>query len=480
MSFKVQFKTLIKDYSLLSFSFLAILLTYLVRNNCFFWDTVQFGSIHPHFYLENNFQSFFLPESMDSGHPPIFGIYIALVWKFFGKTLEVSHFAMLPFLIGIIFYLNHLGKYFFNSSLFAVAFVLLNIFDPCLAGHAAFVSPDILIVLFFLMSFYGILENKKIHLAVGVIGLCLMSTRGMMTVASLFIFDFINYVWIEKNKLTLQKVFLKTIPYSLGGILGLSFLIGHYYHTGWIGYHEGSPWAPSFDKMDIKGIIKNVFVLGWRLADFGRIFLWLVLFFFSYKIFSKKIPLDKKSWKLIILLIILMIFLTPAMVIHKMLLGNRYLFPILLVFNFLVMYLIYKYSETKQLRRILFLFVFTGLSLGNFWVYPKKIAQNWDTTLAVQPYFKLRKEMIQFIDSNNIPIKSIGSTFPNVLPFKFIDLVDDERKFVEKDFQQNNYIFYSNVLNDFTDAEIDELETKWKEVKVLKRMNICVILYEKK
>ena len=452
----------------------------MVRNNCFFWDTVQFGSIHPHFYLENNFSSFFLPESMDSGHPPTFGIYIALVWKFFGKTLEASHFAMLPFLIGIVFYLNLLGKFFFKNSLFAIAFVLLHIFDPCLAGHAAFVSPDILVVLFFLMCCYGILDNKKIHLAIGVIGLCSMSTRGMMTVAAFYIFDFINYLWIEKNKFSFLKGFQKSLPYALGGILGLSFLIGHYYHTGWIGYHEGSPWAPSFDKMDTQGIIKNIFVLGWRMVDFGRIFLWLVLFFISFKIFKNKIPLDKKSWQLIILLLIMTVFLTPPMLVHKMLLGNRYLLPITLVFNFLVLYFIFKYLETKQLRKLFFLFAFVGLTLGNFWVYPNKIAQNWDSTLAIQPYFKLRKEMLKFIDDNKIPVNEIGSTFPNVQSFKFIDLADDERKFIEKDLQQNKYIFYSNAFNDFTDEDIDDLEENWKVVKSLEKMNVCVILYEKK
>jgi len=417
---------------------------------------------------------------MDSGHPPTFGIYMALVWKFFGKTLVVSHFAILPFLLGIIYYLNLLGKYFFQSSPFVFAFVLLNIFDPCLAGHATMMSPDILLVLFFLMACFGILENKKMSLTIGVIGLCMLSTRGMMTVAALFLFDFINYFWLEKNKVSFQKTFFKILPYTLGGLLGLSFLVGHYLHTGWIGYHEASPWAPSFDKMDTSGIIKNIFILGWRLVDFGRVFLWLVLFFISFRIFRKKISLDRKSWQLIILLTILILFLTPPMIVHHMLLGSRYLFPILLTFNFLVLYFIFQYIEKPQLKKFLYLFAFIGLTTGNLWVYPKKVAQNWETTLAVQPYFKLRKEMLNYIDANKIPVETIGSTFPNVQSFKFTDLVDDERKLAEKDFQQNNYIFYSNVFNDFTDEEIDDLESNWTVVKVFKKMTVCVILYEKK
>ena len=79
------------------------MLTFIVRDNFFFWDTVQLGSIHAQFYFDNNFSFFFLPENIDSGHPPTFGIYIALIWKIFGKSLVTSHFAMLPFLMGIIF-----------------------------------------------------------------------------------------------------------------------------------------------------------------------------------------------------------------------------------------------------------------------------------------------------------------------------------------------------------------------------------------
>ena len=45
----------------------------------------------------------------------------------------------------------------------------------------------------------------------------------------------------------------------------------HYLETGWMGYHENSPWAPAFEKVDFQGAIKNILILGWRLLDFGRV-----------------------------------------------------------------------------------------------------------------------------------------------------------------------------------------------------------------
>ena len=150
---KSSLEIFINRFGIYLFYLSALILTFWVRNNSFFWDTVQLGSIHGQFYLDNNFSSFLLPENIDSGHPPTFGIYIALIWKIFGKSLAVSHLAMVPFLFGVIFYLEKLGNYFFKNSIFTFAFILIIIFDPCLAGQAILVTPDIVVLFFFLDEF---------------------------------------------------------------------------------------------------------------------------------------------------------------------------------------------------------------------------------------------------------------------------------------------------------------------------------------
>ena len=90
--------------SVLTLPFFAVVAwaTWVVRGHFFFWDTVQLASQHAQFFLENGFSTFLLPDEMDSGHPPTFGFYLALVWRVFGKTLSISHLAMLPFLLGIV------------------------------------------------------------------------------------------------------------------------------------------------------------------------------------------------------------------------------------------------------------------------------------------------------------------------------------------------------------------------------------------
>jgi len=275
------------------------------------------------------------------------------------------------------------------------------------------------------------------------------------------------------------SIFKKTIPYYLGGFSGIAFLVAHYWVTGWVGYHEGSSWAPAFEKVGLQGGIKNILILGWRLLDFGRVFLWFVLFYLSFKIYREKIKLDLKSRQLILLFFCMLFFMTPALIMHKQLSGHRYLIPLFLSFNFIVAYFIFKYANTKSLKRTVFFIAFFGLTTGNLWIYPKQIAQSWDTTLAVLPYYDLRNQMKDFIEKENIPYSNIGSVFPNVLSFKYIDLTDSQEHFMLKDFEKHEYIFYSNVFNDFTDEEIEELEQNWKVVKSFEKNRICVILYQK-
>jgi len=367
---------------------------------------------------------------MDSGHPPTFGIYLAAVWKLFGKSLAVSHFAMLPFLIGNIYYLEKIGNYFLKNSIATFGLVALCLIDPCFAGQAALVSPDIVIALFFLMSSYGIFSNKKIHLVIGIIGLSLISTRGYMIGGGLFLFDLINSIWIDKKEQLSVASFLNIIkPYLPGGLIAIGFLSFHYSQTGWIGYHENSPWSPAFEKVGFSGFIKNIGLLGWRLLDFGRVLLWIVAVFIFLKKYKEKIIADKKSKQLLLLFFSLLIFVSPSLLIHKSLTGHRYILPLFVVINMLTCFLIFNFLEKTKWKKILFGFCLFALASGNLWIYPKKVAQGWDSTLAHLPYYDLRNNAIDFLQKEKIQLSEVGSAFPNLIELKYVDLIESEKKF---------------------------------------------------
>lgn len=461
---------------------LAVLGIYLVRDNFFFWDTIQLGSKHAHYFYENGFQSLLLPKEIDSGHLPAFGMYLAVVWELFGKTLASSHFAMLPFVWCILYFLLEFGKKLGNESM-APLLVLLCFADPLLASQSLLISPDVALVAFFLVALHAIwIKPNRVLLAIAVAGLGMISMRGMMVGLGLYVFHLV----IDYKRLNQKKALQKLLPYLPGGIIASSYFIYHWQQTGWIGYHPDSPWAPSFERVGLHGFLKNTAVLGWRMLDFGRIFVWAGLIFILWETRKLKIAewrgfrssrhLNSVGGHLVLLLAITALALIPSQLLHKGLLAHRYLMPVFFGLNFLLFWAVVKYYPGKA--KALLLLLSMGLATGNFWVYPKKISMGWDSTLAHLPWYHLSKEMSSYLDQRGIAYHEVGTAFPNLGTREYIELDGNQKAFARKDLSTNCYVLYSNIMNDFTDEEIDELGYKWKELNRLVRGQVCVILYQ--
>lgn len=460
--------------------------TWAVRSHFFFWDTVQLGSQHAQFFYENGFSTFLLPDDMDSGHPPTFGVYLACAWYVFGKTLTISHLAMLPFLWGIVWQGFKLGEKILGEWQ-AVFFPLVLICNPIMASQGILVSPDVVLVFFFLMALNHIvarIPSPWYGLSVAILGLAMISMRGMMVCVVLFLFDL--YFHSKHNFLKVSNFWKVIAPYLLGGIAAFSFLLFHYLKKGWIGYYTHSEWADAFQIVDFQGFIKNIAILGWRLLDFGHLFIGLIIALSSFILRGSQI--FKNTITLWVLLGISLLILTPTLLLYKGLLAHRYVLPIYLILNFLCLKLVSDF-KTGKLQLILFTMVFVGLVSGNFWVYPQPISTGWDSTLAHLPYYRLRNEMIQYIDNQSIKHSDIGTVFPNLRPSKLIDLQGNTEggNFSPLDFEKNRYIFYSNVMNDFNKKELNILAENWRAEKtftypnILGRHNLVeVILYIKK
>ena len=78
---------------------LAILIPLMSLPMPFFWDSILLGSEVGQHFFNNGLGAWILPTELDSGHPPGFGWYLAVWWKFLGLSLPVAHLAMMPVLI---------------------------------------------------------------------------------------------------------------------------------------------------------------------------------------------------------------------------------------------------------------------------------------------------------------------------------------------------------------------------------------------
>ncbi|UPT71763.1 MAG: hypothetical protein M0D53_05440 [Flavobacterium sp. JAD_PAG50586_2] len=472
-------KTINSIYFVLT-NILVFLLVFLNKENVFFWDTIQLASEHGSFYYNNNFSKLLLPVWLDSGHIPAFGMYLALIWKIFGKSIEVSHLAMLPFAFGIVWQLQILCKRFIPEKFVGIALLLIFI-DATLMSQITLVSPDVPLMFFFLWALNSVFSNRKTFIAISVFCLFLTSMRGMMlSVCLVFLDVYVNYGFQKKITKEYILVFLKmAILYFPALLLFIAFSLYHYQEAGWIGYHKDSPWADCFERVDFKGFVRNIAFLGWRIIDFGRIGVWLVfgILFIRYKSLIYK---QKKNHTLYYFFIVLLILLPLNMLWAKNLMGNRYLIPIYITFSLVTASILFSDFVERRLRIVLILIWIIIASTGNLWIYPPKIAKGSDATLAHLPYYKLRLSAIKYLDSSGVDFKDVDTFFPNYYPIAEIDLKNDNRSFDNFTIGNNSkYIFYSNIFN--VDDEV--YDYMLKNYTVLKRFDnnrIYVIIFKLK
>ena len=423
--------------------------------------------------FENGLFNWQLPPEIDSGHPPIFGMYLAAFWKLFGPGLPVSHIAMLPFLFGIIYYVYQLGKFLLDADK-AILLLVLIFVDACFMGQAFLMSPDVVLLFFMFQLLYAIFTEKKGLKVVAATFLGLISMRGMMVLVGLVLFDFLKS-WNIKSAFKQIKDYLVYIPPFVSILF---FLLIHYLNTGWVGYHQESEWANAFKFVSGKDLLRNLGVYVWRLLDFGRIAIWIGIFYCFTEVpdFRK----DENLLQLILLTALLDLIISPVLIVYKGLLAHRYLLPLMLCGSLLFWYLLMTIKITGKKKSYILFMVCSVLLFGNVWVYPKTIAQGWDSTLAHFPYYSLRKKMIAHIDQMGLDKKQIGTVFPNIGPLKNFDPAMSEAGFAEADLNTQDYIFYSNVFNDFTDNEIAALESDWLVEKTYRAFTVEVVLYKRK
>jgi len=165
-----------------------IVLVFWNQSNFFFWDSVQFAGKHGSYFYESGLSNgFLLPDHIDSGHPPTFGFLLSLVWKIFGKSLVVSHWAMVPVLIGIIYQACELGKYYYPKQ--PGLFPVLLFVCPFYLGHSILVSPDLVVVFGFLLSIRGLLQKKYLWQSIGIVIMSIISLRGAAIGVAILCYD---------------------------------------------------------------------------------------------------------------------------------------------------------------------------------------------------------------------------------------------------------------------------------------------------
>jgi hypothetical protein len=470
-SASAPFKSRKDRLSLLPFLALFFLLALLTLNLPFFWDKDILYSRLGHWLLLHNFNAV-IPDDLDPGYPPALAYLLAASWKIAGTTLPVMHLLMLPFTLGIIWQTHKLLHQFLPQEKMTMAMVLM-LASPVFLSQTVVYSTDLAMLFFMLLALNSLLLNRKWWLAVAVPGLFFCHMRGIMVAMTLGVFDLYRHARWNKPVSAIQRL----PPYLPGLALFAAWAFFHFHTKGWIFYHAASPWAGCYVPVNGAGFLKNCIIVLWRLMDFGHVMVWITVGILLLPRFRQKGNVKESLGSILFLLGFSLLVTLPPMLYYKMLNGHRYLIPVYYFLSLLASFLLFASPERAKLKKVLAVVSVAALLSGNFWVYPDKIAKGWDSSLAHLPYHTLRHKMIQYIDQNRIPVSETGSRTPNTSIFGYIELNGDPRAFPEADLARDHYVFYSNVINIFTDEEIDRLKHVWIVVKEYRCLQVRVTLY---
>lgn len=454
--------------------FFFIVLAFWTKDIPFFWDSALYCQIS-HYYYETNFSSLIVPPNLDpAGSPMIYWMYMALVWKLFGKTLLVSHLAVLPFLIGIAWEYYKLAKKFLPDYLTVIAMLLL-IVEPTFISQSIYLGYDIPKAYLFLLALNALLEKRFALTSIAVCLLSLSSLRGMFLAFGLLsIHLYLLKRGDQKNNWKELWVYLPSVLFVSG------WMAYHYLNTGWVlffsnGYYAEDRMIVSFGQM-----FRQCIYIFWEIADFGRVFVWGFISAATAYIITKKMQVSSQLkfllFSILIPLIISIITLCP----FSIPVGHKYFIVLFLLSHILFLYAAHLLFRNKKIIYLLTSAASLLLITGNFWIYSGGLSNGWDSSLKSLSYFELKNEINAFIVDENINPLEVGTKFPIYFNIRTTDLSDTNFEFSDikkSSVKEFKYVLLSNVSNQFTLAEKTEL-SRWNLFKEYKHGQVYLKLFK--
>jgi len=439
----------------------------------FYWDNVIQISVPANFYFDNNFKSFFLPPDIATGHPTFVGMYLAMVWKLIGRSLMSSHIAMMPFVFGLIYQIFQLIKNLeVKCDWIALGMLLMVLVDTTFLSQLSLITFEVIQLFFFIYCLNQLIENRKISFSICFALLLLISLRG-----AIIGFGLILSYWALLSKSEKFKIrnYIQFIP----GLLGLAgFLIFFYLSNGWVVHNAVSDnWSTSSEYASFSKIIKNMAAMVWQITDYGRILTFgLLAFILCQSVLIRKLQNEKIKY-LFIFGLGQLIVLAPILIFTEIPFGHRYFLPVILSFALLVSFWLLVIKEIIVSRWMYCIIILTLIS-GHFWIYPPKISQGWDSTTLHWRYFEVAEQMNEYIISENVDPKTVGTFFPAYKSRRNTHLEPDDFSYSKYDSSQE-YMLYSNAFN-VEDAIIESIEErKWEPIKSYESLGVDMSLYRR-
>ncbi|MDD3079367.1 MAG: hypothetical protein PHH37_09735 [Paludibacter sp.] len=449
--------------------FIYILCKIFLFNTGFFWDSVTVLCKPATYLYEHGLFHFHYPSEADNGDPQLVPFYIALMWTVFGKSLIVAHLSFIPVTILILIQLYKFVTKVVSREFIPYIFILLAV-DPTFMSMSSGLYQDAFVILFSLLLINAMLDKRKLGIGIYMALLCLTSRRGILLTFAFMLAYYVYTMYVLKVHFwnTIKLLFPVYLPAVL---VVFSFITWRLYSYGWF---FTTSQTDSGEITSFSGVLKNILALGRWFVDEGRLFVWLILGIALIKNKNRMALLSENSLLLLVLLFMLIVMMSVTLPLKNPF-GARYFAIHYMLIATILAKVTMMYQPVKRVKQLILLSTILLLS-GNFWLYPEKLSQPWDSTLAYIPYFELKQQTIDYVAEKHVEFGSVGVEFPLTSEFRYIDANNDRRQFAHLDFHQNRWIVYSNIFN-LSDERIDSLRT-WNLIKTFKKGTVFMKIYE--
>lgn len=367
----------------------------------------------------------------------------------------------------------------------ALNFALILFFlEPTLLAQGAHVMPDLMLLCGFICSIYLMSRLKtgfqfRLALSLSLFLLCFSSMRGMIIAPLLFSMSLLDWEEMKfRRPSMLKNLRIILFPFVLNLALCIAWVLFHYKSSGWLFSNADSPWAENQGFAGLTGIMRNLALVAWRILDFGRLAIWIPLILLIAKqAIAGKNPLKQPA---LILFLPALIYWSLFLVLFNNPIAHRYLLG---VFVLALPFAAEQIQSLLQSRRQLQAKLLKGLIIailisGHFWIYPDKIAQGWDASLAHLPYFSLRAEFFEehgeLEACTDFPMNKSNRATQS-------DLNLPEHSWLQANNKWNScdLVIYSNIINDIPESQYDEIMEKGNILKKVEKRGIKMLLIEK-
>lgn len=458
----------------------------------FFTDGVALASrVALYFYMPHSTPPLILPTAIDTGHPPFFGLYLCTIWQLWGKSLWISHLALLPFLILIWTYFYTLLRQI-TPQYIHYALLLLAL-EPTLLAQSCSISTEVPLTAGFAGCLYALLTYNRRYLGLFSLLMVAVSLRGVLIMFGFILFDIVTLAYAAYKQhptlsLSAIRISLKPLLDWLPPLLFLGiWWVYHYYYTGFVVINYNNNWADNYTYNSPQQYLYYMAICIWRLIDQGRIVIWGIVALLLWQYRQRKQPLPYTAIRLIQIMTCVALTVIPTLCLRQTSILHRYFLPFSISLIILVVILLPILSRTWQ--RITVFTISCCLLSAHFWSYPPPIANGWEATLAYIPTFELMDNVRRDIVDQGIFPPQCATGFPIEKSLYETNLEELDKVGIGAAFanfkrqpslRQCHYVLYSNLCNDFNASQLHILAQDFEVCQHWQKGQIYMVLYENK